>query len=187
MARFYPSGRPAGLFAKYHMNISILDKQFEYFVDFAANGGFQRCPVVNLWNRRTLVLQLPFNTPLTMDPKGRVTLPTRLFGKLDGDRTRSLVWAPYQNHLRGYTPTDWFNRVEAPLMAEDSFEPAVAEKQRRRLGQACELELDPHGRFVLPTSLRQSAGLARDCVLVSILDRLELWDAERWRAWVESE
>lgn len=143
--------------------------------------------MVNRENRRTLVLQLPFNIPLTMDPKGRVTLPTRLFGKLDGDRTRSLVWTPYQNHLRAYTPTDWFTRVEAPLMGEDSFDTAVAEKQRRRLGQACELELDPHGRFVLPGGLRQSAGLVRDCVLVSILDRLELWDAERWRAWVESE
>lgn len=131
------------------------------------------------------MLSLPFNTPLTMDPKGRVTLPTRLVGKLEGERTRSLVWAPFQDHLRGYTPADWLARVEGPLMAEDSFDPAVAEKQRRRLGLASELELDPHGRFVLPNGLRQSAGLVRDCVLVSILDRLELWDAARWQRWVE--
>lgn len=120
-----------------------------------------------------------------MDPKGRVTLPTRLFGKLDGERVRSLVWAPFQDHLRAYTPDDWAARVEAPLMAEDSFDPAVAERQRRRLGLASELELDAHGRFVLPPGLRQSAGLVRDCVLVSILDRLELWDAARWQRWVE--
>ena len=138
----------------------------------------------SLGNNQNPVLQLPFNSPLTMDPKGRVTLPTRLVGRLEA---RSLVWVPFQNHLRGYSGKDWAERVEAPLMVEDAWDPAVAEKHRRRLALASELEVDPHGRFVVPPYLRQRAGLTRDCILVSYKEFLELWDAERWQAWVDLE
>lgn len=135
-------------------------------------------------DHRSLLFDIPLNAPLTMDPKGRVTLPTRIFGAL---KERSMVWVPFMGHLRGYTPTVWTERVEAPLLAEDSWDPIVAERQRRRLGHACDLNVDEHGRFVLPPNLRQKAGLSRDCVILSYLDRLELWDLARWQEWEQRE
>ncbi len=135
-------------------------------------------------HHRTHVYDLTLNAPLTMDPKGRVTLPTRVYNVLT---ERSLVWTPFENHLRGYTPSTWKERVVTPLLGEDSFDHAVAERQRRRLGLACDLIVDEHGRFILPPLLRERAGLARDCVIVSLMDRLELWDSARWNAWVEGE
>ncbi len=132
------------------------------------------------------MLDLPINTALTMDPRGRITLPTKLHGKLLGERIGSLVWVPFQNHLRAYTPADW-KKAEAPMLAEDGFDAAVAERHRRRLALANEFAIDEHGRVVLTPFLRQRAALVRDCYLVSYKDMLELWDLERWNAWVAGE
>lgn len=142
------------------------------------------------------MFDVTLNAPLILDPKGRVTLPTRIASVLkarlvSGESLEpppvSLVWTPFLNHLRAYAPSTWRDRVVAPLLEEDSFDPAVADRQRRRTGLACQLEMDPHGRVVLPPFLRERAGLSRDCVIVSLVDRLELWDAARFAAWVEGE
>ena len=135
-------------------------------------------------DHRSPVLDVTLNAPLTLDPKGRVTLPTRIASVL---KERSLIWTPFEDHLWGFLPTTWTGTVVAPLMAEDSWSPGVADKQRRRLGHATELFVDEHGRFVLTPKLKELAGLSRDCVIVSIVDRLELWDAARWQAWWDRE
>ncbi len=135
-------------------------------------------------DHRTVLLDVTLTTPLIMEPKGRITLPTRLVNAL---KERSLVWVPYKNHLRAYLPSTWKESVVTPLLAEDTWDEALTEKHRRRLALADDIHVDEHGRCSLSPLLRQKAGLARECVLVSMLDRLELWDAERWQAWVDLE
>ena len=39
---------------------------------------------------------------------------------------------------------------------------------------------DKQGRISIPTVLREWAELERDCVVVGAMDRLEIWDAQRW-------
>jgi MraZ protein len=50
--------------------------------------------------------------------------------------------------------------------------------------QAERVELDQQGRIRIPSELALQAGLRRDVVLVGVRDHLELWDADRWRAYV---
>ena len=42
--------------------------------------------------------------------------------------------------------------------------------------------MDPQGRLRIPNRLRQDAGLDRECVLISVMQWIELWDPARWEA-----
>jgi MraZ protein len=133
------------------------------------------------------MLDVRLNTPLTVDPKGRITLPVRLKAQLDHVGTNVLVFIVQRDHLRAYTKADFAKNVEAPLLAQDSFDPEVERKQRLRLGFAIEVEVDRQARVLLPANLRGLAGIERDAVLISLADRLELWDQARLDAWMNAE
>lgn len=128
------------------------------------------------------MLEVRFNQQISMDARGRVTVPSRLKAALDYHRIHSIVFIVHQDRLRGYTPKDFSERVEGPLMGNDSFDPYEDEKQLLRLGSATELDIDSQGRFVIPSELREMAGLADKLVMMSMGDRLEVWDANRFKA-----
>jgi MraZ protein len=133
------------------------------------------------------MLDVRLNTPLTLDPKGRITLPSRVKALLDHVGTNQLVCIVHREHLRLYTKADFKEYVEKPLLGLDSFDPEVERKQRLRLGFAVEVAFDAQGRFVVPPNLREMAGLERDVVLISMAERLELWDEKRLQAWLRAE
>ena len=129
------------------------------------------------------MLNVHLNTPLTLDPKGRITLPSRVKSALDSAGVNGLVCIVHRDHLRIYTRADFKDHVEAPLLGRDSFDPVVERQQRLRLGFAVEVTVDAQGRFLVPANLRAMVGLERDAVLISVAERLELWDEVRVNAW----
>lgn len=129
------------------------------------------------------MLDVRFNQPITVDPKGRITLPLRLKNRLDVDRTRTLVFIVWGDHLRAYTHADFKTRVEQKFLDLDSFDPSQEALQRRVLGWATELEFDDAGRMVVPAHLRQMVGIERDALAISLADRLEIWDVARFQGW----
>jgi MraZ protein len=48
------------------------------------------------------------------------------------------------------------------------------------VGYATDLELDGHGRLLLPANLREFGQLTRDAMLIGQGLRFELWDEKRW-------
>jgi MraZ protein len=48
------------------------------------------------------------------------------------------------------------------------------------VGYASELEVDGHGRVLIPRELREFAGLERQAMLVGQGNKFELWDEQRW-------
>lgn len=132
------------------------------------------------------MLDVHLNTPLTLDPKGRIMLPSRLKGMLEHAASNVLVCIVHREHLRIYTKPDFKTHVEDPLLGLDSFDPAVERKQRLRLGFAMEVSVDAQGRLLIPQNLRARAGLERDVVLISVAERLELWDEGRLNAWLDA-
>ena len=128
------------------------------------------------------MLEVRFNQQISMDARGRVSVPSRLKSALDFNRIHSLVFIVHGDRLRGYAPKDFSERVEGPMLANDAFDPYEDEKQLLRLGTATELDLDNQGRFVIPSELRQLAGLGDKLVMISLLDRVEIWDPKRFEA-----
>ena len=60
--------------------------------------------------------------------------------------------------------------------------------QRRIIAPAQEAEIDKAGRIAVPQSLREFAGLTKDCVILGIDKYVEIWDADQYRVyWEENE
>jgi MraZ protein len=55
--------------------------------------------------------------------------------------------------------------------------------RRRIIGPAQEVEIDKLGRISVPQSLREFAGLSRDCVVLGQLEYMEIWNIDRYRSY----
>ena len=51
---------------------------------------------------------------------------------------------------------------------------------------ATQVELDSAGRLLLPKNLMEYAGLERDIVLVSAIDKIEIWDKIKYQQFFET-
>ena len=52
--------------------------------------------------------------------------------------------------------------------------------------KATQIEVDGAGRLLLPKSLMEHAGLEKDIVLVSAMDKLEIWDKNKYQQFFEN-
>jgi MraZ protein len=117
---------------------------------------------------------------LTLDAKGRMVMPTRYRERLQERCGGKLVVTVDKDQcLLIYPLPDW-EEVERKLMRLPTEKPQTRQLQRMMIGHAAELELDGHGRILLPPELRQFASLDRDAVLVGQGVKFELWDQTRW-------
>lgn len=118
---------------------------------------------------------------VTLDAKGRMAMPRRHRDRiLDRSQGRVVVTVDRDRCLLIYPTPDW-DEVERRLMQLPSLQPQARRLQRLMVGHATDLELDAHGRLLLPPQLREFAALERDAVLVGQLNRFELWDEARWK------
>jgi len=52
--------------------------------------------------------------------------------------------------------------------------------KRTLLAGACEAEVDPQGRILIPQMLIDYAQIRRDTVVIGVLHHVEIWSRERW-------
>jgi len=78
-----------------------------------------------------------------------------------------------------YPLPDW-EEIERKLMRLPTLNPQARRLQRLMVGHATDLELDGHGRVLLPPNLREFGHLTRDAMLIGQGLRFELWDEARW-------
>jgi len=128
---------------------------------------------------------------LTLDIKGRMVMPTRYRERLQERCEGKLVVTVDRDQCLLIFPFPDWEEVERKLMRLPSFNPQSRQLQRLMVGYATELDLDGHGRILLPPNLREFAHLTRDAVLVGQGARFELWDEVRWNerrdAWLASD
>lgn len=89
-----------------------------------------------------------------------------------------------------YPLPDW-DEIERKLMSLPTLHPQARRLQRLMVGHATDLDLDGHGRLLLPPELREFAQLGRSVMLIGQGNRFELWDEARWNErrdmWLKSE
>jgi MraZ protein len=127
---------------------------------------------------------------LTLDAKGRLVMPTRYRERLQEICSGNLVVTVDASRcLLVYPLPDW-EEVERKLMKLSNVAGPNRDLQRMLVGHATDLELDDHGRILLPQNLRDFACITRDAVLVGQGIKFELWDAARWNerrdAWLDT-
>jgi MraZ protein len=128
---------------------------------------------------------------LTLDAKGRMVMPTRYRERLQERCGGKLVITVDKDQcLLIYPLPDW-EEIERKLMRLPTLDPRARRLQRLMVGHATDLELDGHGRVLLPPKLREFGLLTRDAMLIGQGLRFELWDEARWNErrdeWLASE
>ncbi len=117
----------------------------------------------------------------TIDPKGRVIIPTRfrevLKKDLEKDAEYGVVVSIKDGCLYAFSFDEW-NRLEKKILSAKSA--AMERFKRFFLGNACPLTCDKQDRILIPPSLRIYAGIEKDIVMVGVLDRFEIWAREKW-------
>ena len=119
------------------------------------------------------------SSALTLDAKGRVTVPSRHRDVISAVALNQLTITKHPDRCLLVFPRPAWEQFRDKLMTL----PIAAEGWRRMfLGSAMDVEIDSGSRVLVSPELRAWAGLARDVMLVGMGQRLELWDAARLSA-----
>jgi MraZ protein len=118
---------------------------------------------------------------ITIDDKGRLNVPVKFRGAL---AQGAVVTRGLDTSLFVLPLEEWGKLAEkiASLPLGQANSRAFA---RFMLAGAMDVELDSHGRFVVPEYLRTFAGLKKNAIVVGIQNRLEIWDEDAWTAYAK--
>ena len=116
-----------------------------------------------------------------VDAKGRTSLPARFRDVLTAsDDKRMVVTTGLEPCLVAYPYSEW-NAFEERLASRSTFDPDVIRIKRLYVASAVECPVDSHGRILIPPTLRDYAGIAREVVWSGMVDFVEIWDQGRWK------
>ena len=115
----------------------------------------------------------------TVDNKGRLIIPSRVREDL-GDQF--IVTRGLEKCLFIYPKNEWNSIIQKYKQLPDT-------KDRRYfmrifLSGATICELDKQGRINIPIPLLEYASLEKDCIIIGVDERLEVWSKERWDAFI---
>lgn len=119
-----------------------------------------------------------------IDAKGRVSFPAAFRRSVSGSPMVLLLqWQ--RTHLELYPEETW-KEIRQKLLEHRKARKDGGAYLRTVTSSAVEVEPDPAGRIRIPVRLREQAGL-RDAVLfVGAVDRIELWNTDRFEEQVAS-
>ena len=110
---------------------------------------------------------------MTLDGKGRVTVPSRYRDVLMSAVEGQLVVSKSHVRCLSLFPRPVWEQFENRL----NTLPASADGLRRLyIGSATEVAIDASSRVLLPPELRAWAGLEREVVFMGLGNRFEIWD-----------
>ena len=119
---------------------------------------------------------------LTLDPKGRLAIPSRFRKLLTAQNNGQLVVTV--NHTKEKClwmyPLNQWELVEQKVSALPEFHPEHQKLKRFLIGYASDVEIDKSGRVLVPTPLREFANLNKEIYLVGQGNKFELWDEKLW-------
>jgi len=117
-----------------------------------------------------------------LDDKGRIFLPAKFRDRLAG----GLVVTRGQERCLYVFPTDEFVRLAETMRTAPVTSKGVRDYLRVFLSGASDEIPDRQGRVTVPATLREYAGLTRDCTVIGAGSRVELWDTAAWNTYLAS-
>ncbi|HXR82703.1 MAG TPA: division/cell wall cluster transcriptional repressor MraZ [Hanamia sp.] len=122
----------------------------------------------------------------TLDAKGRFLLPVGFKKQLpEGALELFVINRGFEKCLSLYTAESW-----EPIFSEigklNDFDPKVRQFKRYFLNGATQVSPDSAGRILLPKNLTEYASLEKDIVLVSAIDKIEIWDKSKYQQFFET-
>ena len=121
----------------------------------------------------------------TIDTKGRFLLPAAFKKQLGEGATQFVINRGFEKCLTLYPLTSW-EPIYANISNLNDFDPNVRAFRRQFFNGATPVDLDSAGRLMLPKNLLAHAALDKDIVLVSALNKIEIWDKNTYDAIFEN-
>ena len=122
----------------------------------------------------------------TVDAKGRFLLPSAIRKKLpESTPEQFVINRGFEKCLTLYPSQSW-KPLYKNISALNDFDPKVREFRRYFLNGAQVVEPDSAGRILLPKNLMEHASISKDIVLVSAVNKIEIWDKEKYQQFFES-
>lgn len=109
----------------------------------------------------------------TVDPKGRLFVPSKLREELGES---FYVTLGLDHCLSVYTEEGW----QAIVEKYNALPISQARKMRFLFANAAKCEPDKQGRFLIPTTLRDYAGLKQEVTFIGQAGHAEIWDTEAY-------
>ena len=120
-----------------------------------------------------------------------MALPTRYRAALVESCEGRLVLTVHDDRCLLLYPAPEWDEIERKLVELPNQDDRVRKLQRMLLGHATELDMDGHGRILLPPRLREFAKLDKRVVLAGLGNKFEIWNEEAWERncvdWVSAE
>ena len=115
----------------------------------------------------------------SIDEKGRMIIPAKFRDELGPVfvMTRGL-----DQCLFLYPMSEW-KAMEQKLKSLPLMKSDARAFTRFFFSGAVECELDKQGRVNIPANLRSHAKLEKDCVVIGVSTRVEIWSKEAWEAY----
>lgn len=116
-----------------------------------------------------------------VDDKGRMIVPSRF---REGLGATFVITRGMDECLFIY-PMDEWERLESQLKSLPFTKKDARAFTRFFFSGATECELDKQGRISIPSTLRHYAGIKKECVVIGVSTRVEIWSKEQWETYFE--
>ncbi len=110
----------------------------------------------------------------SLDEKNRLLIPARIRAEIGGNSV--LMTRGVEQCLWLFTHEEWKKVCQSLIGSTSLFQEKARLMQRRIIAPAQETEIDRSGRIIIPNTLKEFAGLKKDCIILGIQTYLEIWD-----------
>lgn len=117
----------------------------------------------------------------SIDEKGRIIIPSKL---REGLKENFIITRGLDGCLFIYPKEEWDNVINKYKELPDTKE--KRQFMRIFLSGASVCEYDKMGRINVPKPLIEYAKLEKDCIIIGVDERLELWSKDIWDNFINS-
>lgn len=117
-----------------------------------------------------------------IDEKSRMIIPSKFREEL-GDRV--VVTRGLEDCLFVYSEKEW-SQIVTKLRSLPFTKKDVRSFTRIFLSGATVCEFDKQGRISISSPLTSYASLNKECVIIGVNDRLEIWSLEKWNSYFDT-
>ena len=120
----------------------------------------------------------------TLDDKGRISLPARIRSTIN--QNSLILTKGINKSIWVFLPEEWDSFSKKLI---DSASLSLNKQmviQHQFIAPKADMEIDKAGRIAIPQSLREFACLVRDCKILEVVNHLEIWDSEQYKAYEQA-
>jgi MraZ protein len=118
-----------------------------------------------------------------LDDKGRLFLPAKFRDEL----AEGLVVTRGQERCLYVWSMEEFGKLTERMREVPVTNKAGRDYVRMFFAGASDEKPDKQGRVTIPPMLREYASLSKDCIVIGAMNRVEIWDAEAWQSYSDSQ